>query len=152
MKIQLSPKRIIKDAVTVWNEPGPEVDVVMDLRNLTFREGSVDMIYVFHVMDQMFKEDAVTSFKNWFKCLASNGLLHVLSDDFEYIARAFVGGDIDIDLFNDVHNHPMQCTQTGLVKLIRQGGFKDDNGSPEGMPKKHYEFILSANKHETKNS
>lgn len=153
MKIQLSQKRIIKDAITIWNQPGPDVDIVMDLKSLTFREGSVSEIYAFHVVDHFFPEEWAAALTNWFKCLASGGRVHAINDDFEYIARAFIGGDISIDLFNDIHNHASQCTQDNVVKALRASGFKDDkisiwlDGSPEGVKKNHFEFILTAIKH-----
>ena len=49
MKIQLSNKKIIPDVLTVWQEAGPEVDIVMDLRKLTFAENSLDEIGRAHV-------------------------------------------------------------------------------------------------------
>jgi predicted SAM-dependent methyltransferase len=152
MKIQLSDKRIIKDAVTVFSHPGPEVDIVMDLKNLTFRPESISEIYAFHVVDHLFPEEAEIAIANWFNCMAPKAELHLLNDDFEYLARAYVGGDIDVDLFNDLHNHPCQCTQDNVIKMLEKGGFKRDNiviwygGSPEGMDKKHYEFIITAHK------
>lgn len=32
LKLQISPTRRIADMLTVWFEPGPEVDMVMDVR------------------------------------------------------------------------------------------------------------------------
>ena len=64
-----------------------------------------------------------------------------------------MGGDIDIEVFNDIHNHPCQYTVTNLVSVLGRGGFKESdvviwyNGNPDGMLKKHYEFILTAQKH-----
>lgn len=136
--------------MTVWSSPGPEVDVVMDLRNLTFRAGSVDELFVFHVCESLFEEDVVRAIVNWHKLLSPGGKLHVINDDFEYVARGFIGGDFSIDLFNRQHNHPFQCTQDGVVRLLRLGGFNPDkinmwlNGAPEGVNKAHYEFILTA--------
>lgn len=154
-KVQLSPRKIIKDAITVWHQPGPEVDIVMDLKALSFREGSISELYAFHVVDHLFPEEHITALSNWFKCLAPGSKLHAINDDFEYIARAFVGGDISIDLFNDIHNHASQCTRDNVVKEMRLAGFRDEKiniwleGAPEGISKRPFEFILTAIKHAT---
>lgn len=154
MKIQLSPTRIIKDAITVWSQPGPEADVLMDLKNLTFRPGSVMELYAFHVLDHLFPEEAAVALKNWFSCLAIGGEIYVSNDDFEYIARAFVGGDISIDLFNDLHNHPHQCTNGNVIKMMKDAGFKEEHivvwygGEPKGILKNHFETVLTAKKYE----
>lgn len=152
MKIQLSEKRIVPNVLTVWSHPGPEVDIVMDLKNLTFRAGSIEEMYVFHVLDHLFPEEGALAIENWFQCLAQTSSMHVLNDNFEYLARAFIGGDISIELYNEIHNHPCQCTEKSTVDALKRGGFKDDSiviwygGNPEYMEKKHYEFILTAKK------
>lgn len=153
MKIQLSEKRIIPDAITVWSHEGPEVDIVMDLRNLTFRPGSLEAIYAVHVLDHIFPHEQVTTLKNWYSMLAPGAFLHSLQDNFEYISRAFVGGDIEPALLNELHANPSLCTKEWLVPFFRDAGFDENNvriwlsGAPEGMEAKHYEFILSANRH-----
>lgn len=152
MKIQLSDKRIVPGALTVWSHHGPEVDIVMDLKNLTFAPGSITEMYAFHVLDHLFAEEGAIAVENWHKCLAPNAKVHMLNDDFEYICRAFVGGDIDINLYNDIHNHPTQYTVNGLTSLLTKGGFDSNqiviwySGNPDHMDKKHYEFILTATK------
>lgn len=154
MRIELSPVKIVPGAITVWHEQTPDVDIVMDLKNLTFKPDSIEEIYAFHVLDHMFPEELMKSVQNWKRCLKTNCKLFVIVDDFEYIARAFVGGDISIELFNDIHSHPTQFTIDNGVNLLRKAGF------PENMinqwfvdvtnlfPKKHYELVLDATKHE----
>lgn len=152
MKIQLSDKKIIKDAMTIFSHPGPEVDVVMDLKNITLREGSVSEMYAFHVVDHLFPEDSLEAVKNWYKILNPGAKIHLINDDFEYLARAFVGGDIDIEIMNGMHNHPCQCTQENVINMLKQAGFDENKivywygGAPDGVDKKHYEFILTATK------
>ncbi len=152
MKLQISDKRIIPDAVTVWPSAGPEVDVVMDLKNLTFRPESVTEMYAFHVLDGMFAEDNKIALKNWRSLLVKGAKIHFLNDDFEYLTRAFVGGDFSIDLFNEIHNHPCQCTKDNVIKMLVDAGFIESEivmwftGAPTGMKKEHYEFILTGKK------
>lgn len=154
MKIQLSPKKMIKDALCVWNEHGPEVDVVMDLKNLTFAPGSIDVIFTFHVLDHLFSDEVPAALANWKKCLVKDGDLFLLVDDFEYIARAVVGGDIPIELFNEQHAHAMQFSQETLIKQIAAAGFPSEKSviwyesEIDLFKKKHYELLIVAKKHE----
>jgi len=152
MKIQLSDKRIVKNVMTIWSHEGPEVDLVMDLKNLTFRPGSIEEIYAFHVLDNLFPDEGEQALRNWNRLLRTNGKLHVLNDDFEYVNRAFLGGDIDIEVFNNLHNHPCQCTQKSVVDALARAGFNENNvviwyiSKPDSIEKKHYEFMLTGNK------
>jgi predicted SAM-dependent methyltransferase len=124
--VELSPKKIIPNAVTVWNEHGSGVDLVMDLKNLTFKPGSISKIYAFHVADHFFPGEAQDAIKNWVHCLANGGELYVVVDDFEYTARGFVGGDISIDTFNQQHAAPIFFTRDNLFALILKAGIKDE--------------------------
>lgn len=150
--INLSPTRITDDALVVWQEAGPEVDVVMDLRALTFRPGSVDQIISYHVLDRMFFDDAVEAIKNWKDCLKKGGKLYIVTDDFEYIARAFVGGDINIDTFNRNHSHASQWDRQLLGNTVIAQGFPEPAVSlwydnvPDVVDKKHFELIIEATK------
>lgn len=152
MKIQLSPTKIVKDALVIWNDPGPEVDIVMDLKKLTFKENSIEEIYSFHVLDHLFPEECVPAVSNWIKILAPKGHLFTVVDDFEYIARAFVGGDIPIDLINDLHSHPTQFTRDSMIVLLSKAGIRDDQSNiwfadvPDRFSKKHYELVFDSTK------
>lgn len=153
MKIQLSQTRIVPDALVVWSAPGPEVDVVMDLKALTFREGSIETIYANHVLDHLFPDESREALANWFKILKVGGFVHTIQDDFEYISRAFTGGDISPEILNDMHAHASLTTREFVVPMFHAAGFLEANvrvwleGAPDGIEKKHYEFILSANRH-----
>ncbi len=154
MKIQLSPKRIVKDALVVWSEHGPEVDIVMDLKNLTFKPGSIQELYSFHVLDHLFPEEVSVALNNWKTRLEKGGRLFVVVDDFEYISRAFVGGDITIGLINDRYAHPTQFNRDSLFNGLVSAGFKNDSINiwfadvPGLFKKQHYELILEGNNNE----
>lgn len=150
MKIDLSPKRITPDALVIWSKPTPEVDIVMDMKNLTFRPGSVEQIIAHHVIDHFIENDSIEALNNWKECLAPLGKLYVVSDDFEYIARAFTGGDIDISTFNKHHAHPSQWDRKSLGDTLLDLGFHDENmriwfSDIQGvMRREHYELIIEA--------
>jgi predicted SAM-dependent methyltransferase len=145
-KIEISDKKIVSGATTVWNQHG-EADLIMDLKNLSFRPGSLKEIYTFHVLDSLFPEEGEAALKNWFNCLDKGGKIYAVVDDFEYISRGFVGGDLSIELINQVHNHATQFCQDNLTKLLQDSGFKDIvvwyNGLPGIYTKKHYELVLA---------
>ena len=153
MKIQLSQTRIIPDAVTVWNQPGPEVDLVMDLHNLGFREGSIKEMYSFHVLEHLFVNEITPAIKNWFKCLASSAQVWMIVNDFEFIARSYISGDIPIQTINEGFSTPTQITRDLLVSLTEQAGFKSELmrvwhvDINENLKKKDFELIVSAQKH-----
>ena len=154
MKIELTPNKIVKDATTIWNAQGPAVDIVMDLKNLTFKENSIDMIYSFHVLDHLFLEEIPAVLNNWVKCLKPGGDLFLIVDDFEYVCRAFVGGDINIEQFNMEFCHSAQLDRDLLTKLLTQAGFKESkmviwfDNIPNAFTKKHFDLVISGKKDE----
>lgn len=153
MKIQLSQERIIKDIPTIWHEHGPNVDMVMDLKALGFRQESLTEIYSFHVMDHLFPAEVERAAKNWFECLAPGGKLFVVVDDFEYICRGFVGGDLNIDVINELHNHPTQFSRDNIVGILKRAGFGEDKqviwfdqNVADRFGRTHYELVIEATK------
>ena len=160
MKIQLSKTRIVKDAVTVWFEHGPEVDIVMDLKKLTFAPNSIEVIFAFHVLDHFFPEEVGEALINWRKVLKGNGnAVFIIVDNFEYITRGFVGGDISVDLFNQQHACPTHFTQDNLIAVCKAAGYDDNQMKiwyldvPDGQNgtlflKKEFELVISAEKYE----
>lgn len=125
MKIQLSNQKIIPDALVVWYEAGPEVDIVMDIKKLTFKPGSITELFTFHVLDHLFEKEVVPTLLNWKSCLAKDAFLYVLVDDFEYLTRAYVGGDINMKIFNQNFSHPTQFSRESLIDYLLAVGFTD---------------------------
>lgn len=155
MIIELSPKKIINGATTVWNTPGPEVDLVYDLKNLGFQEDSIDEIYSFHVLDHLFMNEIVPALQNWRKCLKTGMKLFVIVDDFEYLARGFVGGDLNIDDLNTNFAHPTNIDRENLVRYFNEAGFTEDKThiwysdimNHQGeiiLSKQHFELIFDS--------
>ena len=158
MRLEITPTKIVPDAITVWNEQG-EADVIMDLKNLTFRDNYFDEIFVFHVVDHLFEDEIKTAMLNWRRCLKVGGRIFICVDDFEHIARGFVGGDITIDQINKDFSHPVHVTRDNLLKYFTDAGFlegsviiwHDSPKDAEGrvlMPKLESELILHSTKHE----
>lgn len=152
MIVELSPQKIIKEAITIWNQPGRDIDIVMELKKLSFKEGSVDEIFSFHVLDHLFIDEGPEAIMNWVKILKPGGKLFIIVDDFEYLTRAFVGGDIDINKFNEEHSAPAFYDRDSLFGLLVKAGMKEESlviwhESPNNsFQKKHFELIMSGEK------
>lgn len=149
MKIQLAPVKIIKDMTNIWQEGN--ADIVMDLKNLTFKEGSLEEIYSFHVLDHLFPQEIIEALNSWKRCLKKGGKLYIIVDDFEYICRALVGGDINVDKFNEQFAHPMNFTRDNLIAYLRKVGFEMEEivlwfANLPSFDRQHYELIVSATK------
>lgn len=156
MRLELTPKKIVPEAITAWNQQG-EADVVMDLKNLTFKDNYFDEIFSFHVLDHLFEEEIKTAMLNWRRILKPNGRLFIIVDDFEYIARAFVGGDIGIDALNSSFTHPTQISRENLLRYFIEAGYVENSintwfvNVPDGkggilIPKQEFELIYESRK------
>jgi len=149
MIIEISPTKIIPEAITVWHEAVDQADLLMDPKSLTFKPGSVDEIYAFHVLDKLFIDESAIAMKNWFSLLKPGGKLFCIVNDFEYIARAFVGGDINVGEFNSSFSNPSYYDRDSLIGMFSNSGFDDADISIwfEGLgavyQRQHYELILS---------
>ena len=158
MRLELTPKKIIPEAITVWNQPG-EADVIMDLKKLTFRENYFDEIFSFHVLDHLFENEINEAMLNWRKCLKPGGQIFIIVDDFEYLAREFVGGGVSIDELNTNFAHPTNITRENLLRYFIEAGYPENSvnvwfqnvADGKGgilVPKQHYELIYESRKTE----
>lgn len=151
MKLQLSKKRVVPDAMTAWYEPGPEVDIVVDLKRLPFAPGSVEKLYAFHVLEHFLPDEIVPALASWKGCVARGGKMFVVNDDFEFICRSFVGGDISIDQFNEGFTHPTYLTSDNVVTYLNAIGIPDDKivlwyADVTGeFPKAEHELVVMTN-------
>lgn len=154
MKIQLSPIKTIPDALVVWNEPTPDTDIVMDLKNLTFAPGKIEEIYSFHILDHLFSNEIDVAISNWKKMLQKGGKLYTVTDDFEHLARKFVGGEMDVKEFNENHSHPTYFRKESMIDIFIRAGFLLDNiiiwfADVTGkFAKAEHELVFSITKHD----
>lgn len=152
-RVELSPVKVIPGFMTVWNEQTPDVDLVMDMHNLQFRDESIDEIFAFHVVEHLFDHEIPAVLKNWRKNLKQGGNLFIIANDFEYVARQVVGGDISIKDVNQKFSTPSQMSREYLVFLLEQAGFDANHQKlwftdvPERCRKEENELIISAERH-----
>ena len=152
MIVEISRQKVRKDAITVWNEPGPEIDIAMDVRALTFKENSIRELYAYHVLDGLFHHEIVKVLENWRRCLAPGAKVFIIVDDFEYVCRAFVGGDINVDKFNSDFARPTNFTRDNLIAYLTEAVFVEGSIAvwfadiPQVYAKQHCELIISGTK------
>lgn len=156
MRLELTPKKTVPGAITVWNQAS-EADVIMDLKNLTFKDDYFDEIVSFHVLDHLFENEIKEAMANWRRILKPNGRLFIVVDDFEFLARSFVGGDISIDDMNANFAHPTQISRENLLRYFIEAGYPEvgvntwlvDVPDEKGgilIPKQHFELIYESRK------
>ena len=148
--IQIAPRKMVEDSLVVWNEPGKEVDIVMDLSpySINFRENSIKFIYAFGLLGRSREGDILNILQNLYKALEPEGQLYIIENDFEYIARGFVGGDLTVQEFNNDFSAKTNLTKDTLLRYLEMTGFVRDNMRVwlDGVKfqKAHYEMVFSA--------
>jgi len=128
MKIQITPIRKIDDAMMVWHEGVNDVDLVMDPRppyGLKFRPGTIKDIYAFDILSQTKPAQLQEMINGWYNLLAPGGTLYVVENDFEYIARALVGGELSIEEFNQDFIQKSYLTRELIVNILQSAGFPE---------------------------
>lgn len=148
-KIQISPKKMVEDAVVMWPDKTLDADVIIDPRTDCFflKENSVKVMYVFNLLGITKQKDILTMLKKFYKYLAPDGQLYIIEHDFEYVSRAFVGGDLSVEEFNEDFVRTTYLTKDSTIKYLELAGFlKTDmrvwiDGAK--FKKQHYEFIIS---------
>jgi len=149
-KIQISPKKMVDDAVVIWPKKSPDVDLVIDPRmypGLNLKDDSVKVMYVFNLLGIATKSSIITMLKSFYKALAPDGQLYIIEYDFEYISRAFIGGDLSIEEFNEDFVRTTYLTKDSTIKYLEQAGFSRNDMrvwlDGAKFKKQHYEFIIS---------
>lgn len=153
MRIQISPKRIVPDVPTVWNEDGPEVDFIFkDIKSLGFHAGAIEEMYVFHIFEHLFESEIATALENWKSLMAPGAKTFFIADDFEFVSRAFLGGEFDIDAINEKFSYPTKISKDNIIRWLEAVGYSQHDMSfwyvdvPNLFPKKEFEIVVSATK------
>lgn len=123
MIVQVSEKKIIPGALSVWHSPGPEVDIVMDLKAPGFATGSIQRLYVFHFLERLLPAQVEPAISVWKRTLAPNAKMFIVNDDFEFLARSVLGADLNIGQFNAEFSHPTYFTRDNLTDHLKACGF-----------------------------
>lgn len=72
-------------------QPGPGVDYVGDISNLTaFSDNSVDEIYASHVLEHVRQADVVQTLKGIYRILRAQGVLMLSVPDMDILCHLFI--------------------------------------------------------------
>lgn len=153
MKLQISPTKRVEDAMVIWHEKGPEVDLVMDPRGyqgLTMKEGSIKAIYAFNILGLAEPKQILPILENFYRLLEAGGELYVIEMDFDYINRAYLSADLSLAEFNNDFRRKTYLNQQELVRMMDKIGFPEKEqrawyDNPQ-FKKAHYEMIISGKK------
>lgn len=152
MKIQISPTKKIKDALSIWHKAGPEVDLVIDPRKdgLPFRENTIQVIYALNILGLSKHKNIPAILNNFYKLLKHDGELYIVEQDFDYINRAYISGDLPIREFNERSRKQSYINGEELARLLKLAGFSDKNmrfwyGGLK-FKKEDFELVMSAKK------
>lgn len=148
MKIQISPEKKVEDAMVIWHEQLPDVDLAIDARyGLKFKPGSVKVIYSFGLLGITPLDKISEVIKGLVKLLEVGGELYIIEQDFDYICRAFLGGDLTVRELNQDYHRQTFLNQDEIVGYLESAGFpvKEQvwwQDSPKFI-KKNSEVIIS---------
>jgi len=126
LKIQISPTKKVDGAMVVWHEKNDDVDLVMDARppyGLKFKPGSVKVIYAFGLLGITRQEKIPELLKNLVEILEVGGELYIIEQDFDYILRAVLGGDLPLREFNKDYSQITHINQEEIVNFLERAGF-----------------------------
>jgi hypothetical protein len=78
--------------------PGPDVDVVLDARNLmTLDAGQFDAVYCSHNLEHYYRHDCEKVLAGFMHVLKSDGFVEIRVPDMTSVLRTMVANDMDID-------------------------------------------------------
>jgi len=81
---------------------GPGVDCVADFRHLPFRDNYFEEIYAGHALQCVRPNEIDDTLREWARVLTTDGKITIVVPDIEFIARSFMSGEIDLDLFTEL--------------------------------------------------
>lgn len=147
MRVQIADKRIVKDTLTVWPELVNDVDQVIDIVKFPFAPASLHAVYSFNALSRLTITEALEAIAAWKKTLVPDGKLYIVVDDFEFLARSHVGGDLPLSQINGEFIAKSYWSHEGLIEILAGLGFNKEQmriwykDNPE-FPKKPYELVM----------
>jgi predicted SAM-dependent methyltransferase len=156
MNIQIAPKKMIKDTFVVWPWGGEEVDLITDLRHeyLGLKAESAKAIYVYNFLGMCRPEEIQDIIENLKSILKPGGKLFIIEQDFDYITRSYVSGDLPLNELNKDFNRETFLSQEECTKILHNNGFLSSEQQiwkdRKMFNAEHYQFILSGVKQEKK--
>ncbi len=134
--------------INVDAKPGPNVDVVADVRSLSmFSDSSVDLVYACHVLEHFPEEEQRNVLWEWKRILKKGGVLRLSVPDFDKLLQIYEHCDRDVGSIvmplmgydDGYRGHCYIFNETYLTSLLCEVGFKE---ARQWDPKKveHHDF------------
>ena len=153
MKIQIAPTKRVKNVVSIWPVATEQADMIFNPNApaiFPFNRDKVKVIYEFGALGSCAPEYIEKTIMQWLKALEPGGKLIICENNFEYISRLFVGGDITSAEFNNKYNQRSHMVRDDLVKTILNIGVSKDNikvwNGHEDFDTETHEFVLEIKK------
>ena len=153
IKLQITPKKMVDDAMVVWPERTPDVGIVLDPLTIELKKESIKTIYAFNVLGMHGYKKAQTILENLFNILEQEGELYIIENNADDIARGYIGADISLHEFNVFFKYAL-FNMPEVVRLLDKVGFpeKRQKAWSDGIKfkKEKYQIIISGKKPITK--
>jgi len=152
MNIQIAPRKIVDDAMVVWTQLLPEVDLAMNPRiGILFKSKSIDVVYAMDILGQSSLNEGKKIINEIYRVLKPGGEVYIIENDFEFINRALVSGDISVKDFNKNLLRETYYDQLLLVELLNNSGFpakeqRTWTGKGIKIKVKQHQLIISGKK------
>lgn len=111
----------------------PSADVEADVRQLPFEDDSADELLAVHVLEHLYRWDALDALREWRRVLKPGGLIAIEVPDLMKVCQHVIAGNGERmgqwGLFGDPgYRDPLMChrwcyTGEELVGLLREAGF-----------------------------
>lgn len=98
-----------------------------------FKAGTVDEIYAGHLFEHLTRPEQIKALHVWRKVLKPDGILAIVTPDFNVIAKMYARGDIDNEQLNSefIYSYVQEslhrwCWDTNsLTDFLLKNGFRD---------------------------
>lgn len=141
---------MIEDALVIWPERTPDVDLILEPKTMEIKFNSVKAIYAFDILGFYDPGFTLPTLRNFFSMLQPEGELYIIENDFDYINRAYMGGDLSLEEFNKDFRRGTYFNNAEINRLLNKSGFPEKTQKIwyKGLQfqKKHYQIIISGKK------
>jgi predicted SAM-dependent methyltransferase len=135
IKLNLGCGTDIKDDyINIDSRTLPGVDIICDVRSVPFTKGSVDTLYLSHVIEHFPEiEMSKVIMPYWYELLKPGGKIVIICPDWEAMLKGYAQGEISYEALKEVtfgsqeyegNFHFNQFTSETLTRLLEDVGFK----------------------------
>lgn len=112
-------------------DQGTVADVIGDIRQLPFKDNSLDHIFAFNCLDHLRRCEVLPALKEWCRTLKSIGSVRIIVPDFNFVARTYLSGEQTIEEIQGIYGsqdyeynfHYIAFDEKYLTDFLRKAGF-----------------------------